>query len=176
LTQNQLSPKIGSRVLIARESVEKSLFEREAINGLSTFGLLIWQHIPRLIKKVEICFPCACHFLFIVSYLLVRTSILKSLNEPNFSLSIDLIFRFLVIAMSAFGGKRPPDSGDMPVYKIIVIGDGGVGKSSLTVQFFQVSFSSNLNATITMSNLSEQKVLSFFSNLMFCTFFIVLRQ
>ena len=35
--------------------------------------------------------------------------------------------------------KRPPEDGaKLPTYKIVVIGDGGVGKSSLTIQFFQV--------------------------------------
>lgn len=38
------------------------------------------------------------------------------------------------------GGKRPPeDDSKLPYYKLVVIGDGGVGKSSLTIQFFQVS-------------------------------------
>lgn len=38
------------------------------------------------------------------------------------------------------GGKRPPeDDSKLPYYKLVVIGDGGVGKSSLTIQFFQVN-------------------------------------
>ncbi|TKR68253.1 hypothetical protein L596_024259 [Steinernema carpocapsae] len=34
--------------------------------------------------------------------------------------------------------KRPPeDDSKLPTYKLVVIGEGGVGKSSLTIQFFQ---------------------------------------
>lgn len=35
--------------------------------------------------------------------------------------------------------KRPPeDDSKLPTFKLVVIGEGGVGKSSLTIQFFQV--------------------------------------
>jgi GTPase SAR1 family protein len=35
--------------------------------------------------------------------------------------------------------KRPPEGTKLPTYKLVVIGEGGVGKSSLTIQFFQVN-------------------------------------
>lgn len=35
--------------------------------------------------------------------------------------------------------KRPPKDAQLPKYKLVVIGEGGVGKSSLTIQFFQVN-------------------------------------
>lgn len=37
-------------------------------------------------------------------------------------------------------GKRPPEDVRLPTYKLVVIGEGGVGKSSMTIQFFQVIF------------------------------------
>jgi len=40
--------------------------------------------------------------------------------------------------MAAASNKRPPDEQQLPTYKLVVIGEGGVGKSSLTIQFFQV--------------------------------------
>ncbi|PAV58996.1 hypothetical protein WR25_12840 isoform B [Diploscapter pachys] len=45
--------------------------------------------------------------------------------------------------------KRPPEDGaKLPTYKIVVIGDGGVGKSSLTIQFFQKQFVDYYDPTI----------------------------
>ncbi|EFO98534.1 CRE-RAS-2 protein [Caenorhabditis remanei] len=47
------------------------------------------------------------------------------------------------------GGKRPPeDDSKLPYYKLVVIGDGGVGKSSLTIQFFQKQFVDYYDPTI----------------------------
>ncbi|KJH43212.1 hypothetical protein DICVIV_10772 [Dictyocaulus viviparus] len=41
--------------------------------------------------------------------------------------------------------KRPPkDDSNLPTYRLVVIGDGGVGKSSLTIQFFQRRLCSDL--------------------------------
>ncbi|KAI6239047.1 hypothetical protein M3Y99_00606700 [Aphelenchoides fujianensis] len=48
----------------------------------------------------------------------------------------------------ASGTKRPPDDADLPTYKICVIGSGGVGKSSLTIQYFQKQFSEFYDPTI----------------------------
>lgn len=42
-------------------------------------------------------------------------------------------------------GKRPPEDIQLPIYKLVVIGEGGVGKSSMTIQFFQVFFDINLS-------------------------------
>jgi GTPase SAR1 family protein len=40
--------------------------------------------------------------------------------------------------------KRPPeDDSKLPKFKLVVIGEGGVGKSSLTIQFFQVRIPPN---------------------------------
>ncbi|KAK0417751.1 hypothetical protein QR680_013187 [Steinernema hermaphroditum] len=45
--------------------------------------------------------------------------------------------------------KRPPeDDSKLPTYKLVVIGEGGVGKSSLTIQFFQKQFVDYYDPTI----------------------------
>uniref|UniRef100_A0A915PQ89 Anaphase-promoting complex subunit 5 n=1 Tax=Setaria digitata TaxID=48799 RepID=A0A915PQ89_9BILA len=45
--------------------------------------------------------------------------------------------------------KRPPDDDSkLPTYKLVVIGEGGVGKSSLTIQFFQKHFVDYYDPTI----------------------------
>ncbi|CAI4230390.1 unnamed protein product [Auanema sp. JU1783] len=45
--------------------------------------------------------------------------------------------------------KRPPeDDSRLPTFKLVVIGDGGVGKSSLTIQFFQKQFIDYYDPTI----------------------------
>jgi len=54
--------------------------------------------------------------------------------------------------------KRPPDGEDLPVYKACVIGEGAVGKSSLTVQFFQKMFSENYDPTIEDSYIQHLEV------------------
>uniref|UniRef100_A0A914WG93 Ras-related protein M-Ras n=1 Tax=Plectus sambesii TaxID=2011161 RepID=A0A914WG93_9BILA len=50
---------------------------------------------------------------------------------------------------AATGLKRPPeDDSHLPTYKLVVIGEGGVGKSSLTIQFFQKQFIDYYDPTI----------------------------
>ncbi|KAI1713731.1 ras family domain-containing protein [Ditylenchus destructor] len=44
--------------------------------------------------------------------------------------------------------KRPPEDVQLPLYKLVVIGEGGVGKSSLTIQFFQKQFLDYYDPTI----------------------------
>uniref|UniRef100_A0A0N5BA93 Ras-related protein M-Ras n=1 Tax=Strongyloides papillosus TaxID=174720 RepID=A0A0N5BA93_STREA len=45
--------------------------------------------------------------------------------------------------------KKPPeDDSKLPLYKLVVIGEGGVGKSSLTIQFFQKHFIDYYDPTI----------------------------
>uniref|UniRef100_A0AC34RJM3 Uncharacterized protein n=1 Tax=Panagrolaimus sp. JU765 TaxID=591449 RepID=A0AC34RJM3_9BILA len=44
--------------------------------------------------------------------------------------------------------KRPPKDAKLPKYKLVVIGEGGVGKSSLTIQFFQRQFLDYYDPTI----------------------------
>lgn len=44
--------------------------------------------------------------------------------------------------------KRPPEDVQLPTYRLVVIGEGGVGKSSLTIQFFQKQFLDYYDPTI----------------------------
>lgn len=39
-------------------------------------------------------------------------------------------------------------SDNLPTYKLVVVGDGGVGKSALTIQFFQKIFVPDYDPTI----------------------------
>ncbi|GMR40911.1 hypothetical protein PMAYCL1PPCAC_11106, partial [Pristionchus mayeri] len=50
----------------------------------------------------------------------------------------------------AYSSKRPPEVDDskLPTYKLVVIGGGAVGKSSLTIQFFQKQFIDYYDPTI----------------------------
>uniref|UniRef100_A0A915DMN9 Ras-related protein M-Ras n=1 Tax=Ditylenchus dipsaci TaxID=166011 RepID=A0A915DMN9_9BILA len=48
----------------------------------------------------------------------------------------------------AASSKRPPEDVQLPTYKLVVIGEGGVGKSSLTIQFFQKQFLDYYDPTI----------------------------
>ena len=43
--------------------------------------------------------------------------------------------------------KQPPNE-NVTTYKLVVVGDGGVGKSALTIQFFQKMFVQDYDPTI----------------------------
>jgi len=43
---------------------------------------------------------------------------------------------------------HPPNQDNLQTYKIVVVGDGGVGKSALTIQFFQKMFVEDYDPTI----------------------------
>ena len=59
---------------------------------------------------------------------------------------------FLVIVMS----KAPNDP--LATYKLVVVGDGGVGKSALTIQFFQKLFVTDYDPTIEDSYIQHTEV------------------
>lgn len=42
------------------------------------------------------------------------------------------------VAVMALAKQPPSSDNNLPTHKLVVIGSGGVGKSSLTIQFFQV--------------------------------------
>lgn len=45
--------------------------------------------------------------------------------------------------------KQPPvNDKELPTFKLVVVGDGGVGKSALTIQFFQRMFVQDYDPTI----------------------------
>ncbi|KAH0955991.1 hypothetical protein HN011_009155 [Eciton burchellii] len=43
---------------------------------------------------------------------------------------------------------RPPNNDNLTAFKLVVVGDGGVGKSALTIQFFQKLFVTDYDPTI----------------------------
>ncbi|KAJ0005350.1 hypothetical protein NQD34_015244 [Periophthalmus magnuspinnatus] len=49
-------------------------------------------------------------------------------------------------------------SDDLPTYKLVVVGDGGVGKSALTIQFFQKIFVPDYDPTIEDSYLKHTEI------------------
>ncbi|KAI3381679.1 hypothetical protein SNEBB_004575 [Seison nebaliae] len=53
----------------------------------------------------------------------------------------------------------PPNSTeDLPKYRLVVVGDGGVGKSALTIQFFQQVFIPDYDPTIEDSYLQHTEI------------------
>jgi len=52
---------------------------------------------------------------------------------------------------------RPP-SDNLITYKLVVVGDGGVGKSALTIQFFQKLFVTDYDPTIEDSYIQHNEI------------------
>lgn len=60
------------------------------------------------------------------------------------------------VAVSMAAGVVPGDN--LPTYKLVVVGDGGVGKSALTIQFFQKIFVPDYDPTIEDSYLKHTEI------------------
>jgi putative ribosome biogenesis GTPase RsgA len=97
-----------------------------------------------LMKKIVWCMMCCITF---SSLSFTTTSHFKhrNVNEVKNSRVVAL-FKFNPITMSSV-----LDSLDH-IFKILLIGDAGVGKSSILLQFTDNCFDSNLQSTIGMSN------------------------
>ncbi|EEB18646.1 rap1 and, putative [Pediculus humanus corporis] len=54
-------------------------------------------------------------------------------------------------------GQNPPAE-DLPKYRVVVVGDGGVGKSCLTIQYFQRLFVTEYDPTIEDSYIQHTQV------------------
>jgi len=54
--------------------------------------------------------------------------------------------------------KQPPTIENMTTYKVVVVGDGAVGKSALTIQFFQKMFIQDYDPTIEDSYIQHAEV------------------
>lgn len=52
---------------------------------------------------------------------------------------------------------RPPND-NIPTVKLVVVGDGGVGKSAITIQFFQKLFVADYDPTIEDSYIQHVEV------------------
>ncbi|CAK9819466.1 Ras-related protein M-Ras [Anthophora quadrimaculata] len=53
---------------------------------------------------------------------------------------------------------RPPNNDNLMTFKLVVVGDGGVGKSALTIQFFQKLFVTDYDPTIEDSYIQHTQV------------------
>lgn len=53
---------------------------------------------------------------------------------------------------------RPPNNDNLMTFKLVVVGDGGVGKSALTIQFFQKLFVADYDPTIEDSYVQHTEV------------------
>ena len=53
--------------------------------------------------------------------------------------------------------SRPPNE-KVRTYKLVVVGDGGVGKSALTIQFFQKMFVQDYDPTIEDSYIQHTEI------------------
>ena len=53
--------------------------------------------------------------------------------------------------------SRAPND-NLPTYKLVVVGDGGVGKSAITIQFFQKLFVTDYDPTIEDSYIQHTEV------------------
>jgi len=51
-----------------------------------------------------------------------------------------------------------PPNDNLPTYKLVVVGDGGVGKSALTIQFFQKMFVEDYDPTIEDSYIQHNEI------------------
>lgn len=54
--------------------------------------------------------------------------------------------------------KPPRDNHNVTTYKLVVVGDGGVGKSALTIQFFQKMFVEDYDPTIEDSYIQHTEI------------------
>ncbi|ODN03382.1 hypothetical protein Ocin01_03291 [Orchesella cincta] len=55
-------------------------------------------------------------------------------------------------------GRPSSHNESLPIYKLVVVGDGGVGKSALTIQFFQKMFVTDYDPTIEDSYIQHTEV------------------
>lgn len=53
--------------------------------------------------------------------------------------------------------SRAPND-NLPTYKLVVVGDGGVGKSAITIQFFQKLFVTDYDPTIEDSYIQHAEI------------------
>ena len=53
--------------------------------------------------------------------------------------------------------SKPPQE-NVTTYKLVVVGDGGVGKSALTIQFFQKLFVTDYDPTIEDSYIQHTEI------------------
>ena len=62
-----------------------------------------------------------------------------------------IVFKFIEMS-------KPPSDSNLTTYKLVVVGDGGVGKSALTIQFFQKLFIEDYDPTIEDSYIQHTQI------------------
>ncbi|KAF3842908.1 hypothetical protein F7725_001757, partial [Dissostichus mawsoni] len=95
-------------------------------------------------------------------YVGVRTSLCAHYSETHIGVSPQLppsliLLTFPTTVEVAMATSALP-SDNLPTYKLVVVGDGGVGKSALTIQFFQKIFVPDYDPTIEDSYLKHTEI------------------
>ncbi len=85
------------------------------------------------------------------AFVVVLTTLLDVYPVSNFKL-ISSSNKVLASIMS-----KPPNE-NVTTYKLVVVGDGGVGKSALTIQFFQKMFVQDYDPTIEDSYIQHTEI------------------
>lgn len=96
---------------------------------------------------------------FAPSFLISQTLFLFSLFQPGVSHQppTSLLPTFTTTVEVTMATSAVP-SDNLPTYKLVVVGDGGVGKSALTIQFFQKIFVPDYDPTIEDSYLKHTEI------------------
>lgn len=96
--------------------------------------------------------PCQPQFLLCIFDLFIHLSQVCCIRHPPPCFFTVTTTKDIGMATSAV----PSDN--LPTYKLVVVGDGGVGKSALTIQFFQKIFVPDYDPTIEDSYLKHTEI------------------
>lgn len=118
-------------------------------------------------KKLDTSLTCSlflsvCCFLLSLFILNLFVLLLLSLSVPfqpgvSHQPPTSLLPTFTTTVEVAMATSAVP-SDNLPTYKLVVVGDGGVGKSALTIQFFQKIFVPDYDPTIEDSYLKHTEI------------------
>lgn len=119
----------------------------------------MWSVVSMVMEKAALpCSLCLSPPLSIVNPFFFLYLFLGPPSQPGAShqppSSLLPTFTTTVVAMAT--SAVPSDN--LPTYKLVVVGDGGVGKSALTIQFFQKIFVPDYDPTIEDSYLKHTEI------------------
>ena len=77
--------------------------------------------------------------------------------DSRCQLLVEISFRVVLQARYIIKMSKPPNE-NVTTYKLVVVGDGGVGKSALTIQFFQKMFVQDYDPTIEDSYIQHTEI------------------
>ena len=77
--------------------------------------------------------------------------------DSRCQLLVGISFRVVLQARYIVKMSKPPNE-NVTTYKLVVVGDGGVGKSALTIQFFQKMFVQDYDPTIEDSYIQHTEI------------------